>query len=111
MLGYKFVSNQASRKGEIKSISSFKISDGKARFHTEMNPRSYCVEAPDGIAPASAKGKAIFRYTDSGITAGVAYDTDIYKCVSLGFPIETLEDSAQINELIKNTLKYFTDHD
>ena len=76
-----------------------------------MNPVSYCVESPDGIAPASAKGKSIYRYTDSGISAGVAYDTGIYRCVSLGFPIETLADNTQINELIDNTLKYFTEND
>jgi len=111
VLGYRFVTNQASRKGEIKSVSDFRIDSDKARFCTMMNPDTYCVESPDGIAPASAKGKAIYRYTDSGITAGVAYDTDMYKCISLGFPIEAMLCNEQLNELIDNILKYFIEND
>ena len=74
----------------------------------EKNPNIYSVESPDGILPASKSAYGIYRYSDSGVCAGVAYDGKGYKSVSLGFPIEALEDYQMIEDLMVNTLKYFT---
>lgn len=108
VLGYKFVTNRASRRGVVAPVA-FPAAKGytRASFATERNPRIYCVESPDGIAPDGKSSRTIYRYTDSNISAGVAYEGKGYRCVSLGFPIETLDDQKQINDIIKTTLDYF----
>jgi hypothetical protein len=108
VLGYKFVTNQASRKGAIKPAANRAIDGLKpVEIVREMNADIYCIESPDGIAPASKNGHIIYRYTDSEIPAAVAHQGEGYRCVSLGFPIETIEDSADINTLIQTILEYF----
>ena len=108
VLGYKFVTNQASRKGAIKPVANRAI-DGlnTVEIVREMNPEIYCIESPDGIAPASKSGHIIYRYSDSEIPAAVAHEGSGYKCVSLGFPIETVKGENSINTLIQTILEYF----
>jgi hypothetical protein len=77
------------------------------KFNNEINERIYSVDSPDGILPAAKTAKSIFRYSDSGVTAGVIYNADGYKCVSLGFPIETIEENSTIDTLFECVLKYF----
>ena len=107
VLGYKFVTNQASRRGIVKPTVN-KVVSGmpSVKIVGEMNPDQYCVESPDGIAPASKAGEVIYRYADSNVSAAVVYEGKGYRCVSFGFPIEALEGENNINELIINTLEY-----
>ena len=107
VLGYKFVTNQASRRGVINPTVNKVISGMPAlELVTEMNPVKYCVESPDGIAPVSKAGQVIYRYGDSSISAGVAFEGKGYRCVSYGFPIEALRTEEAINQLIVKTLEY-----
>ena len=62
-------------------------------FPTSPNPKKYCVEAPDGLAPARDSAKTFMRYTDSMISAGVLNDNGTYRTVSIGFPLELLSPS------------------
>lgn len=105
VLGYVFVTNQASRSGEIRPVDT-ESSDETLHFVTKMNPHKYCVESPDGISPASKTGTILYRYSDSEIPAGVAHEGNGYKSISYGFPIEALDSEASINKLISNTLEY-----
>ena len=108
ILGYKFVTNQASRRGKVAPVANSAIPGlGTLEVETEQNPSIYCVESPDGIAPAYKRSKTIYRYSDSGISAGVAFDADGYRCVSLGFPIEALREPSQTDNIIKTVLEYF----
>ncbi len=110
-LGYKWVRNQAGRKGTAKFVKSEMVGtedSGSLEFHNEMNPDCYCVESPDGIAPASAKNSSTFmRYSDTGISAGVCHEGKGYRTVCLGFPIETLKQEKDIEEIISITLEFF----
>ena len=109
-LGYKWAANSASRKGRIQFIRNEDIvcEPGKTlQICNEINPKQYCVESPDGIAPASKNGKSFMRYTDSGISAGVCHEGNGYRTVCLGFPVETLEDEIEIDNIFDLTLKYF----
>ena len=109
-LGYKWAANSASRKGRIQFIRNEDIGcePGKTlQICNEINPKQYCVESPDGIAPASKNGKSFMRYTDSGISAGVCHEGNGYRTVCLGFPVETLEDEIEIDNIFDLTLKYF----
>ncbi len=111
VLGYKWVRNNAGRKGAAVFVKStrFGISDGsETHFHNEINSDCYCVEAPDGISPASAKtGSTFIRYADTKISAGVCHEGKGYRAVSLGFPVETLKDEKDIDYIIKTTLDFF----
>ena len=110
VLGYKWRTDQASRTGQVKSARN-PLADyselGVFGFHNTVNPDVYSVESPDGLEPASEAGKTLFRYADTGISAGVGYEGDGYRAVSLGFPIEVLHDKKDINKIINITLEFF----
>lgn len=109
VLGYKYATGKASRRGKAQPVRNSVIENlPSVSLVMEKNPDVYCVESPDGILPASKSASSIYRYSDSGVCAGVAYDGKGYKSVSLGFPIEALEDYQMIEDLMVNTLKYFT---
>ena len=107
VLGYKYVTNQASRRAVVKPTVN-KVISGMPSLEivNEMNPYKYCVESPDGIAPVSKAGQVIYRYADSDVSAAVAFEGKGYRCVSFGFPIEALESDKDINQLIIKTLEY-----
>ncbi len=111
VLGYKWVRNHAGRTGGVKVVKS-KISgtsNGKEfEFHNEINPECYCVETPDGITPNSTRtGSAFIRYSDSMLPAGICFNGNGYKTVSIGFPIETIKKEKDINNIIRITLEFF----
>ena len=109
ILGYKYAAGKASGRGSVNPSRNPAIQNlPSVRIVMEKNPDIYCVESPDGIAPASKSASGIYRYADSGISAGVAFEGKGYRCVSLGFPIETLECSDSVQNLMDCILKYFT---
>ncbi len=106
VLKYRWVTQQASARGRVKSIHNPFGFKGKYSFYNELNENVYVVESPDGIAPADKSAYTIFRYADNDISAGVAYDGN-YKVVSLGFPIEALRGEEQIDSIIGETVRFF----
>ena len=112
VLGYKWVRSNASRRGAVCLAESSRFGteeSGSFSFHNEINPDFYCVENPDGISPVSAKtGSSIMRYTDTGISAGVCFEGNGYRAVSIGFPIETLKEDKDINNIVSVTLEFFS---
>lgn len=111
VLGYKWGANFGSRKGVARPAPNKifpAIDAGKYGFFNEMNSDSYCVEAPDGLVPASKKGAIIMRYADTNTPAGICHQGTNYRTVCFGFPLETLKDEKQINSLITATLQYFS---
>lgn len=107
VLGYKYVTNQASRRGAVKPVANKAVS-GHERLQVvkDMNPVKYCVESVDGISPASKAGQVIYRYAENDIPAAVAHQGKRYRCVSFGFPIEAVDGEKEINKLISTTLEY-----
>ncbi len=109
VLGYKWVRNNAGRKGEVQFVESTRMGTSEGEtvdFHNEINSESYCVESPDGIAPVAARtGSTFMRYSDTDISAGVCFEGKGYRTVSLGFPVETLKDERDINDIIAITLQ------
>lgn len=101
-LGYSFVTNHASRKGAVRST----FGPERLPLVKEMNPHRYCVESVDGIAPANSAGKIIYRYSDTDIPAGVYHQGNGYRCISLGFPIDAVEDAEMKDRLIVTILEY-----
>ena len=72
----------------------------------EPNELRIPTEEPDALLPKGKGAHTIGNYTDTGLSAGVAYEGD-YKCVSLGFPIESLQTQEQINQIIKSIISFF----
>ena len=107
VLGYKWMSNSASRRAEAKGVRNALAEYGSYKYHNEPNSLSYSVESPDGIVPASSKAKTVMRYTDTGISAGVCFEGKGYKTACFGFPVEALRDEKDIDEIITTTLEYF----
>lgn len=106
ILKYKWMTHYASKTGEVKSVSNPYGFNGKFTFYNKLNDKIYVVEAPDALTPVGKGAYTIFRYADNNISAGVAYKGD-YKCVSLGFPIESIKVENQRREIIREILKFF----
>ena len=109
VLGYKLASSHAGRTGEVYFTSCERISTQKgtrASFHNTVNEECYSVESPDGIYP---KGNAstFMRYADTDISAAICKDGNNYKSVCIGFPLETLKEEGQMENIISLTLDYF----
>ena len=114
VLGYKWVSNYASQSAEVVPVPAcndiFKSRETEHgfNFHNTVNEVSYSVETPDGIAPASRKAASVFKYADSGISAGISYSPGNYKTICFGFPIETIKNQDIIDAILSSSLKFFS---
>lgn len=110
VLGYKWIRSYAGRSAEVEyeCCETVGTEDAAAgSFYNSRNTESYCVECPDGIAPASKSAKTIMRYSDTGIAAAVAYQGNGYRTVCVGFPIETFVNDEGLDKIISITLQYF----
>lgn len=110
-LGYRWLTNYACKNGEVSVISNNNIGvssiDQDLSFHNEPNENFYCVETPDAIAPSSENSFTFLRYSDTKLSAGVCYDSDKHRVVSLGFPIETIESKYAMEKLFKAIMDFF----
>ena len=110
VLGYKWGANFGSSRGTARPAPNKvfpTLANGKYSFHNEMNDECYCIEAPDGLVPASRKGAIIMRYADTNVPAAVCHQGETYRTVCFGFPLETLKEEEHIQRLITATLQYF----
>ena len=110
VLGFKWLTNYASRTGQVWTMKSPKMDVGTISpmsFHHVPNSTMYCAETPDGLVPASDKASTILRYRDTNISAGICHEGAGYRTVVLGFPIETITDEDHIRQLIATTFAFF----
>lgn len=107
-LGYRWMTNYASRNATVKVWNNGQISLSvpEFQFHKERNPFIYCVETPDGIVPASDKSQSFLRYSDTNISAGTCFEGNGYRTVCIGFPIEVIKEETCIEPLIKDIMKF-----
>lgn len=111
VLGYKWLTNYASRAGQAWIIHNTMIDPvgitKPVSFHRLPNSEIYNVETVDGIVPASSNAKTFFRYTDTNISAAVCFKGNGYKVISFGFPIETVTHESDIKAIISNSMTFF----
>lgn len=111
VLGYRWLTNYASRSGMLWVMRSRQIDTSpitvRFGFHNEPNEEVYCVETPDGIVPADKNASTFLRYTDTNISAAVCCDKKTYRTISFGFPLETLKDREDISRLVGMSLEWF----
>ncbi len=106
ILKYKWRSNNACKSGEVNASPNPWNFSGSYTFHTKLNEKVYSVESPDAIEPSEDNAMTILRYSDNNLSAGVAFKGN-HSVVALGFPLETITDQEQLNEIIKNIVKFF----
>ncbi len=107
VLKIKWMTHSASKDGKVAAVNNCLGFKGSYEFYSELNDKKYVCEAPDAFTPACENAYTIFRYPQSSISAGVAYDGKDYKVVTLGFPIETLKSQCQIDNLIGEVVDFF----
>ena len=112
VLGYRWITNYASRTAKVWPVlevdgNGFHGETGRFGFAHEKNPYIYNVETPDGLVPAGERGRTVFRYADSNVSAAVCATMDGYKTFCMGFPIETIDDPKAADRLMKDVLTWF----
>ena len=107
VLKYKWRVGQAAKMGKVKTVASpFPSLTGEYTYHHELNEDSYVVEAPDAIEPATKDAYTVMRYSESNLSAGVAYQGD-YKTYIMGFPFEAVRTEAEREVLMNAVLNFF----
>ncbi len=110
VLHYMHRTSDASRSGQVLAVTS-PVSEfgrgGKYAFYTYPNEHKYQVYDPDGIEPSGERAYTQFRYSDSGVSAGVVYDGEGYKSSVLAFPLESLQNEDKIHDIIKRMVDFF----
>lgn len=69
-----------------------------------INDKCYAVTAPESLSPV-APAFSLFAYTDGMRSAGVAY-TGNYRCITLGFPFESITSGKERAYLMAAILKF-----
>lgn len=110
VLKFKWMTHYASTNGKIKAVANPFNFSGKYSFNTNLNDKIYAVEAADAIVPANKDAYTVFRYSENNISAAVAYKGD-YNCLVFGFPLETLTEQEQIDNIISDIVDFFTIRD
>ncbi len=88
------------------SCRTVTFSQCRFSFFRKPNPVRYHIERPDGIAPSGRGSSSILQYGD-GTPSAVKSQTDKCRIISLGFPIEALENQEQIDRLVESLSKLF----
>ena len=114
VLGYKWLTNFASRSGQVWNMKSSRMDVSgipALSYRYVPNETGYHVETPDGILPASEAGSTILRYRDTNISAGICHEGEAWRTVVLGFPIETITRDEDIANLMDVILGWFAGAD
>lgn len=75
------------------------------RWNSRPNENCYAVEQTDILLP-EGQGTATFMLYGDHSSAAVAYDNGIYKCCTLGFPIEAITEASQRNQIMKEIFQF-----
>lgn len=107
VLHYTFMTNHASKSGEVYPVNAVRSDFQKGyQFEQGFNQNIYKVESPDAIEPKGEGAKVLFRYKDNNKSAGICFDGN-YHSVILGFPFETITTAKQRSNLLGEILKYW----
>ena len=109
VLKYLWSNGNASSTGEVRSTANsggiFSDTTALLTFQARPDSQIYCTESPDAIIPAEDGAFTFLRYMTVNTSAAVAYDGD-YRCVSIGFPIETLTSQQQADDLMREVMEF-----
>lgn len=89
------------------SISGITSNDGNFDIHRRLNEELYSVPAVDCLAPTS-EAFCPMVYGPTGASAAVAYDGQDYRSMTLGFPLESITDTAMRRRVLMNIIAFLT---
>ena len=102
VLGYRWVTNFGDISGTARPLPGSGLP--AISYNREWSSQVYKVDNADGIAPASAKTRALLRYNGTDIPAATLYTAKGYRVAAFGFPLET---SPQMGEILESVLHSF----
>lgn len=116
-LGLQSAVEKASVTGEVRVApeENWTFRPNIYTFPVVNNNSTYSVTAPESPYP-SAAASVVMRYEENGLPAGIAYrrlspDTGAEgRVVTLGFPLETVTDSAEADRLMADILTYLLEY-
>lgn len=73
----------------------------------ELGKSAYAVQSMDCLHGVNGAQTA-FRYSSGGQPAGVLYQGADYRCVTLGFPLESVKDKAVLKRIMLRLAKFLT---
>ena len=97
VLGYKWASSYGTSIGMLSDMP----------FYHEMNGKCYAVPHTDGLRNADSRGSVWLRYGGSGIPAAVKFSAADHKTVSLGVPLECLENETDRERILREAFEFF----
>lgn len=111
---FQWSNGSASTSGKVHTVRNrygiFGDTAYAASFPTRPNPDIYCVESPDAIIPSDGNACTFMRYDTGNTSAAVAYSGE-YKCVSFGFPLETITSQHQMDLLMREVMDFLVSED
>lgn len=110
VLGYKWRVGQAATTGKAHTVNTYfpQFKSLDVDFYNTWNGDFYAVESPDAMYPTDDKyGCTLLRYNENGIAAGIVNAFDNYRTCVIGFPFETIKDSADRDSLMRQVLDFF----
>lgn len=94
---------------EVKSRYPQFNSSLKFSFNQQLSSDCYAVESPESFIPVnSSTGAIILRYCENDYPAGTAFSSGTHKTVVLGFPFETINDSADRTRLMEQIMSFLS---
>lgn len=89
------------------SITGISNNDGSFDISRTLNEVSYCVPSVDCLAP-TPEAFCSMVYGPTGHSAAVAYDGQDYRAMTLGFPLESITDTALRRRLLMSIISFLT---
>ena len=80
----------------------------RATIRRTSSFEGYGLVKPDVLSPVGS-ATTQFKYTDTGLTAGVGYRDRSCATLVMGFPLESVEQPKERDRIMKSALKYLTD--
>ena len=98
-------------EGPLPSSIENEVKGFRSKLEIRRNATStgYGVTRPDVLSPTK-RGTTLLTYTKSGLTAGVGFKERNTRCLTLGFPFESITSERERDKLMRSILKYLTEN-
>lgn len=110
ILGIRHSHAKATAVGAVREVRSpFREFHGglSLTFNQQLNSDCYAVESPESyLTVDGGVASAICRYAENDYIAGVAFDSETHRAVTLGFPFETVTETAKRDALMSKILRF-----
>lgn len=89
--------------GDLRKKTHIAGAEENFYIEQELGQDTYAVQSVDRIKPTNGS-QSIFRYSD-GSSAGVLYRGSNSRCVTLGFPLESIKDKKVLHNIMQKLVK------